>query len=45
MMLHIKYEGAGPFGFRQQDFLYFPILAYVKHVTLGWALFGPMVMN
>ena len=34
MMLHTKYKGSRPFGFRQEDFFMFrPILVYVKHVT------------
>ena len=36
MMLHTKYQGARPCGFRQEDFIMFvPILVYVKHVTPG----------
>ena len=33
MMLHTKYQGSWPNGFRQEDFFVFPILAYVKHTT------------
>ena len=34
MMLHTKYQGSKPCGFRQEDFFMFlPVKAYVKHVT------------
>ena len=33
MMLHTKYEGSRPCGFRQDFFMVFPIQAYVKHVN------------
>ena len=34
MMLHIKYQGSMPCGFRQEDFFMFlSIKAYVKPVT------------
>ena len=34
MMLHTKYQGSRPCGFRQEDFFMFlPIKACVKHVT------------
>ena len=33
-MLHTKYQGSRPCGFRQGRFFHiFPISAYVKHVT------------
>ena len=36
MMLHTKYRGSKPCGFRQEDFFMFlPILVYVKNVTPG----------
>ena len=37
MSLHTKYQGSKPYGFRQEDFLmvFFPIMAFVKHVTPG----------
>ena len=36
MMLHTKYQGTRPCGFRQVDFFHiFPIKAHVKHVTHG----------
>ena len=36
MMLHTKYQGSRPCGFRQEDFFMFlPILVYVKHVNPG----------
>ena len=42
MMLHTKYQGSRPYGFRQEDFsMFFPILAYVNNVTPGGAIFGP----
>ena len=35
-MLHTKYQGSKPYGFRQEYFcMFFPIQVYVKHVTLG----------
>ena len=35
-MLHTKYQGSKPYGFRQEDpFMFFPILANVKHVAPG----------
>ena len=35
-MLHTKYQGSGPYGFRQDDFfMFFPIYVYVKYVTPG----------
>ena len=34
-MLHTNYHGSRPYGFRQEDFMYFCIEAYVKHVTTG----------
>ena len=34
VMLHTKYQGSRPCGFRQEDFFMFlPIKAYVKPVT------------
>ena len=36
MILHTKYQGSRPCGFRQEDFfMLLPIEAYVKHVTPG----------
>ena len=36
MILHTKYQGSGPCGFRQEDFfMLLSIYAYVKHVTPG----------
>ena len=36
MMLHTKYQGSRPCGFRREDFFMFlPILVYDKHVTPG----------
>ena len=41
-MLHTKYQGSRPCGFRQEDFFMFlPILVYVKHVTPGVGSFLP----
>ena len=35
-MLHTKYQGSRPNGFRQEDFsIIFPIITYVKHVIPG----------
>ena len=46
MMLHTKYEGSRPCGFRQEDFfMVFPIQAYVKHVTPGVGQFWPEGYN
>ena len=41
MMLHNKYQGCRPCGFRQEDFSGFPLYkpTYVKHVTPGWGHF------
>ena len=34
MMLHTKYQGSRPCGFKQEDlFMFLPKLVYVKHVT------------
>ena len=34
MMLHTKYQGSRPYGFRKEDFfMFFLIWALVKHVT------------
>ena len=43
VMLHTKYHGSMPYGFRQEVFffLFLPIEAYVKHVTPGWGDFWP----
>ena len=35
MMLHIKYQGSRPSGFRQEDFLKFSLYVYAKHETPG----------
>ena len=46
MMLHTKYYGSRPCGFRQEDFfMFFPIYAYVKHVTPRWGHFLPQTHN
>ena len=46
MMLHTKYEGFRPCGFRQEDFfMVLPIDSYVKHVTLGWGHFWTQGYN
>ena len=46
MMLHTKYQGSRPCGFRQEDFFMFlPILAYVKHLTMGLGHFWPHGYN
>ena len=41
-MLHTKYQGSKPYGFRQEDlFMFFPIKAYLKRDPWGGAIFGP----
>ena len=42
MMLHTKYQGSRPSGFKEEDFSCFP---YVKHMPLEWAYFWPQVHN
>ena len=46
-MLHTKYHGFKPYGFRQEDFfsMFFPIKAYVNNVTLGQGHFWPQGHN
>ena len=43
MMLHTKYQGSMPCGFRQEDFffMFLPIKAYVKPVTPEAGPFWP----
>ena len=42
MMLHAKYQGSMPCGFRQEDlFMFLLIFVYVKHVTPGRGYFWP----
>ena len=46
MMLHTKYQGSRPCGFRQEDFFMFlPIKAYVKPVTQRRGHFWPQGYN
>ena len=46
MMLHTKYQGSRPHGFRQEDFfMFFYIYAYVKHVTVGAGHLLPQAHN
>ena len=45
MMLHTKYEGSRPFGFRQEDFFMFSYLAYINHVTPGAGHFWSQGLN
>ena len=46
MMLHTKYQGSRPCGFRQEDFfIFFRIKAYVKPVTPGRGHFWPQGYN
>ena len=46
MMLHTKYQGYRPCGFRQEEFFMFlPILVYVKHVTPRAGSFWPKGHN
>ena len=42
MILHTKYQGSRPCGFRQEDFfMVLPIYASVKYVTPGAGQFWP----
>ena len=46
MMLHTKYQGSRPCGFRQEDFsMFLPIKAYVKPVTPEAGPFWPQGYN
>ena len=46
MILHTKYQGSMPCGFRQEDFfMLLPIQAYVKHVTRERGHFWPQGYN
>ena len=46
MILHTKYQGSMPCGFRQEDFFMFlPILVYEKHVTPRRGHFWPQGHN
>ena len=46
MMLHTKYQGFKPYGFKQEDFfMFFPIKDYVKHVPTGVGPFWPQKYN
>ena len=46
MMLHTKYQGSRPYGFRQEDlFMFLSIKAYLKHVTLRRGHFWPQGLN
>ena len=49
VLLHTKYHGSTPNGFRQEDFFMFlPIYVYVEHVTPpppGWGHFWPQGYN
>ena len=47
MMLITKYQGSGPYGFRQEDFFMFlPIKVYAKHVTPnGGSILAPPLRN
>ena len=45
MKLHTLYHDSGPSGFKQEVFICFPIKAYVKHMTPGWAVFGTQDYN
>ena len=44
MLLHTKYIGSGPCGFRLYFFLFFTIYVNVEHMTHvtpgAWAIFG-----
>ena len=44
MMLHTKYQGSSPCGFKLEYFFFFifHVKAYAKHVApMGGAIFGP----
>ena len=46
MILHTKNQGSRPSGFRQEDFfMFYPIEAYVKHVTPQPGHFWPQDYN
>ena len=46
MMLHTKYQGSRPCGFRQEDFFMFlNILDHIKHVTPWAGSFWPQRHN
>ena len=45
MMLHTRYQGSRPSGLDKKIFRVFPIKAYVKHLTLGRAIFDPRGHN
>ena len=46
MMLHTKYHGSRPCGFRHEVFFHiFPIKAYVKYLTHGAGPFWPKGYN
>ena len=46
VMLHTKYHGSRPNGFRQEDvFMFLPFYVNVKHVTSGWGHFWPQGYN
>ena len=43
MMLHTKYQGSKPYGFRQEDFFnVFAIYALINNVSLRRAHFWPL---
>ena len=44
MMLHTKYQGSRPYGFRQEDFFqWFPSISICKQFDLGRVHFWPKV--
>ena len=46
MMLHTKYQGSMPYGFRQEDFSCFPYISLCKTCgPWGVAIFGPRGHN
>ena len=44
-MLHTKYHGSKPYGFKQDFFHAFPYIGLCKHVTPGAGHFWPLGYN
>ena len=46
MILHTKYQGSRPCGFRQEELFHVaPYISLCKHVTQGGAIFLPQSYN